>query len=190
MIWLCLLVRDVRFPSFKKYCNKVVFSKVYSKTWPHRKLHHVSLIKRYAMRSARHFWDESLRRIHQSLFSCLPPEVREGEAWTEDCCLCLVTPRARVCTIPSPLLSLSLLWSPRYKCGVSRSRSCLSRSPAAGDHNLASPSPLSPILPEPEPGWCQSPRYDGGGHTRSGNTWTRSIGGGDTEWPGLVTRCW
>ena len=117
--------------------------------------------------------------------ACLPPEDREGEAWTEDCCLCLVTPRARVCTMPSPLLSLSLslslLWSPRYKCGVSRSRSCLSRSPAAGDHNLA--SPLSPILPEPEPGWCQSPRYDGGGHTRSGNTWTRSIGG---RWHGVT----
>ena len=134
------------------------------------------------MRSACHFWAESLRRTPpKPVYLQRLERVRHGLR-TVACAWSHLEPGCVQCPVPCSL-SLSLLWSPRYKCGVSRSRSCLSRSPAAGDHNLASPSPLSPILPEPEPGWCQSPRYDGGGHTRSGSTWTRSVGG---RWHGVT----
>ena len=87
--------------------------------------------------------------------------------------------------LSSPLISEIQVWSERRSPGLSSG----SGSRCAGDHNLASSLPLLCLRSSRSRGWCQSPRYDGGGHTRSWSTWShRNIGGHRGRGVTTVTR--
>ena len=153
------------------------------------------------MRNACHFWDESWRRRRTSdPVLCLPPEVREGHSsawsqWTVAWWLLVslgshlarqgVYNARSLLPLSSPLISEIQVWSESRSPGLSSG----SGSRCAGDHNLASSLPLLCLRSSRSRGWCQSPRYDGGGHTRSRSTWShRNIGGHRGRGVTTVTR--
>ena len=152
------------------------------------------------MRNARHFWDESWRREDTILFSVYLRRLLERVTALHGHSGLLLgllvslgshlarqgvyNARSLLPLSSSDLRDTSVEWE-RGSPGLSSG----SGSRCAGDHNLASSLPLLCLRSSRSRGWCQSPRYDGGGHTRSRSTWShRNIGGHRGRGVTTVTR--